>query len=234
MHVVILGTETLPAPTRDPNRSDLVWFYTSPANGSVQLNDTYNTFIVVKHGNCSHPAAAAGYILVQLGIGEDTINISDWHSHNQLSRNINYNMIAVNSSANGHGMYVRQLNITFDSTTLNGIYKELTDANTTQISIRFIYKYYLRTVSVDSLSPTAFINIILEDSDASNIDDKDHATTTESDSTEVRITRIQENVSNHVIDNDIDKEVLKVISGSSRLNTVIQFLILCSLIVLSL
>lgn len=222
LHAVILGTETLPAPTQDPNGSDSVWFYTNPANGSVQLNDTYNTFIIVKHGDCSRPAA--GYILVQLGIGEDKTNISDLKSRNRLSRNINYNMMTMNCIS-GHGIYVGQFNITFDSTTLNGIYKELIDANTTQISIRFIYKYYLMTVSVDSLTPTAFINVILEDSDASNEDEEDHATTIGSDSIEVQITRT------HVIDNDIDKEVS---SSSSRINFVIKFLILCSLIVLSL
>ena len=120
---------TLTTPSHDLSGSgNSVLLYTNPANATVKLNDTYNTFIVVKHGNCSE----YGYFLVELGIGETVESIPEHHlmsGHNQW--NMKLKMTSMDCVSD-HGIYIRQLNITFNNTILNG---NSTDTNKAEISI---------------------------------------------------------------------------------------------------
>ena len=77
---------------------------------------------------------------MELGIGGTIDNISEHGltGYNQW----NINMMSM-ECVGDHGIYIGQLNITFDDTTLNRIFRERTDANRTWISIRFIYKFYM-------------------------------------------------------------------------------------------
>ena len=130
---MILGT--LPTPSHNlSGSSNSVLFYTNPANATVKLNDTYNTFIVVKHGDCSE----YGHFLVELSIGETVYSIPE-HSlipdHNQWNISLKLNMTSIDCVSD-HGIYIRQLNITFDNT-ING---NLNDTNKTGISTVFSRK----------------------------------------------------------------------------------------------
>ena len=221
---------TLPCPSHDLNRSNSVFFYTNPANASVKLNDTYNTLIIVKHGDHSE----FGSFIVELGVGRMLKNISEdglWTGHNHRGMKLNMtSMDCVSDYA-----YGISLNIMFDNEILNW---NLTDSNKTEISIRFIYRYHKKDNSndvVDTSSSRAFINIILKDSDPSpkvvedGCRDRDKITNADNIEEGTTITS-QEHVSSPVI----NKEYLRVVSSSLQLHVVKKFLILfCSLIVLS-
>ena len=75
-----------------------------------------------------------------------------------------------------HGIYIRQLNIMFDNTILNG---NSTDINKTEISIRFIYIYHKKIShdAVNTSSSTAFINIIKDSDPNDNSCSRDKDTT---------------------------------------------------------
>ena len=224
---VILGT--LPTPSHDLSGSNSVLFYTHPANATVKLNDTYNnyynTIIVVKHGNCSE----FGHFLVELSIGKTIESIPEdslMPGHNQ--GNVKLNMTSMDC-VSGHGIYIRQLNITFDNTLLkfNG---NSTDTNKTEISIRFIYRYHKKpnNDAVDTSSSTAFINIKESDPSEGGSCGENKSTTT--DSIEEGNSTTTTTTTSHVITN---KERLRVVSSSLRLDIVTEFLLFCSLIVLS-
>ena len=141
---MILGT----LPAQELNGSDPVLHFTRPVDGWVQLNDTYHTFSIVKSGaDCPGP----GHLLVELKIGNETIR-----KRNLIGYNNNWNINITSTPCIDNGTDTAQLNITFDNATLNGISNRLKDANSSSISVRFIYETYS---SGDVSSPTAFIHI---------------------------------------------------------------------------
>ena len=216
-----LGTVFLPS--RTPQASESVHFYTEPANASVQLGDTYYTFLIVKHSS-----SVPGYCYVELGIGKTSINISSDYNHDQW----NINMASIHNP--DHGLCIAQLNITFDNTTLKGISANLSDANRTSISIRYRFRIY---GAVDPSSTMAFIDI--KENHSSDNDDSEESESgvddngTHTDSREggnATTGNIQESISSHMTSNSIDKNA---VSGFFQLGIVTEILIICSLIVLS-
>ena len=140
---MILGTLS----AQELNGSDPVLHFTRPVDGWVQLNDTYHTFSIVKSGaNCPGP----GHLLVELKIGNETIRKRNLIGYN------NWNINITSTPCIDNGIYTAQLNITFDNATLNGISNRLIDANSSSISVRFMYKTYS---SENIPSSTAFIHI---------------------------------------------------------------------------
>ena len=178
----------------------------------ISATRAYNTLIVVKLGDCSEH----GYIIVEFGIGGTILylitNTSDWHSHKQW--NIKLNMMSMECVAD-HGICLGQLNITFDN--LSGISRKLTEANRTSssYSVQFRYRSY-RTHTVD-LSSTVFVYVI-KDCDPS---DKDEEGGFRGTNTDGKNTSTQDN------------ELSRVVSSSLQLDIVTEFVIFCSLIVLS-
>ena len=228
---MILGT--LPAPTQNLIGSDIAaLFYTNPANAQVQLNDTYYTFLVVKHGDCSVP----GYFRVELGIGGRIAN----YSEHELTGHKQWNVTMKSEKCVGdHGIHIGKMSITFDNMTLNRISRELTEGSRTSISIRFIYRFYneeheQRAVS----SSTAFICI--KDRDPYNGDEEGgsggEATGTQSDNSEggntITDSMQQPASSSHMISNVSDK-LSNAANSSLRLSVLTEFLTFCSLMVLS-
>lgn len=242
---MILGT--LPALTPNLSGSDsAAMFYTNPSNASVQLDDTYSTFVVVKHGDCSVNASdhERGYNRVELGVGEKLVNYSR-HTLTQNQWNITATM-KEEKCVSDHGIYVVKMNITFDNTTINGIWRELTEGNRTPISIRFIYIFYTveneQPLQRTASSSRAFISI----KDPNNGDEvggssgEDNGIRTHSDNSEGRNTTtesIQEPASSGGLMtsnvNDKNEKQSNAVSSSLRLCTVAEFPIFCSLIVLS-
>ena len=140
---MILGT----LPAQELNGSDPVLHFTRPADGWVQLNDTYHTFSIVK-GGVTCPGL--GHLLVELKIGNETIRERNLIGYN------NWNINITSTPCIDNGIYTVQLNITFDNATLNGISNRLKNANSSSISARFIYATY-SSGNVSSL--TALIHI---------------------------------------------------------------------------
>lgn len=214
-----LGTEILSSPTQDLNASESVWFYTRPANASVQLGDNYYTFLIVKHN-------IEGYCYVELGIGETTIDISD--NHDQW----NIKMTSINTSS--HDLCIAQVNITFDDTTLKGISTNLIDVNRTSISIQYRFRFYIRGDPFDSSSSMAFIDIKKSDNydsaeSGSGVDDNG----THNDSSErgnATTGSTQEHANSHM---PINEDLFNAVSSSFQLGIVTELLIISSLIVLS-
>ena len=222
-----LGTVFLPSPT--PQASESVHFYTKPANASVQLGDTYYTLLIVKH-NSSVP----GFCYIELGIGETSIKI-----HNATSSDYNHDQwnISMSSIHNPyHGLCIAQLNITFDNTTLKGISANLSHANRTSISIRYIFR--LEASTVDPSSTMAFIDIKENDSSDNNDSEEsgssvgvnDNSTRIDSRGGNATTGNTQEPVNSHMTTNSIDRNA---VSSSFQLGIVTELLIICSLFVLS-
>ena len=176
----------------------------------------------MKHGDCSE----YGHFLVELSIGETVYSIPE-HSlipdHNQWNISLKLNMTSIDCVSD-HGIYIRQLNITFDNT-ING---NLNDTNKTGISIRFIYRYHKKSNNdlVNTSSSTAFIDIKDGHPSDGGSCGEDKSTTTDS----VEEGNSTTTTTSHMITN---KEQLRAVSSSLRLDIVTEFLMLCSLIVLS-
>lgn len=241
---MILGT--LPAPTPNLSGSDsAALFYTNPSNALVQLNDTYSTFVIVKHGDCSMNASdhKRGYNRVELGVGgklaiysRDTLTQNQWNITATMKEE---------EYVSDHGIYVVKMNITFDNTTINGIWRELTEGNKTPISIRFIYTYYNYTVENKQpsqrtvSSSRAFISI----KDPNNDDEvggssgEDNGIHTHSEGGNTTTDSTQEPASSGGLMtsnvNEKNEKQSNAVSSSLRLCTVAEFPIFCSLIVLS-
>ena len=213
-----LGTVFPPFRTQT---SESVHFYTEPANASVQLGDTYYTFLVVKH-----KSSVAGYCYVELGIDEAPTIVKDLNLTGFSHDKWNINMKSVHNVS--HGLCIAQLNITFDNTTLKGISANLSDANRTLISIRYGFRIYGEDI-VDPSSTMAFINInenSLSDKDESGSGVDDNGTHT--DSSKGGNATTTEHDSSHMT-----MEHFSTVSNSFQLGIVTELLIICSLIVLS-
>jgi hypothetical protein len=220
---VILGTDILRSPTQD-NASESVWFYTKPVKASVQLGDTYYSFLIVR-------SSVAGYAYVELGIDTTPTIISD------IKVNSTQWNISMTSTPNpDHGLYIAQMNITFDDKTLKGISKNLTAANRTSISIRYIFRFYDGSTIIDLSSPKAFISI--KESDKDDSDEGDSGGNDNSGCNDNReggnptTGSTQEHSSGHMTTNGIDnhKELFSAVSSSFPLCIVIKLLIFCSFI----
>ena len=220
-----LGTQFLPSPTQ---ALESVWFYTKPANASVQFGNTYYTFLIVKHNS-----SVEGFCYIELGIGKTSINVYNVTSTDYNHDQWNINMMSVHNVS--HGLCIAQLNITFDNITLKGISANLTDANRTLISIRYRFRIYGRNV-VDPSSTMAFIDIkesSFSDMDESGSGVDDNGTHTDSSKGGNATTgSAQEHASSHMT-TDNSKKLFNTVSSSFQLGVGTELLIICSLIVLS-
>ena len=146
---MILGT--LPA-QEQLNGSEPVFHLTRPADGWVQLYDTYRTFSLINDNSGCH---GRGYPIVELNIGQK-YNLISTEQH-VSGYNINISISCI-----GDGIYTAKLNITFDNTTFDGVSKKLKDANKSYITVKFVHRTYVSDNNdpINVRSPTAFIHIL--------------------------------------------------------------------------